>query len=69
MQRILSCTSTPFIAKIFIMHSVTSSTVTDLQAKVKYLEELDKGQKEEVSSSYMCMHQIVLDSYSDALFV
>jgi hypothetical protein len=41
------------------MHSVTSSTVTDLQAKVKYLEELDKGQKEEVSSSYVCMHQIV----------
>ena len=57
------------IAEMFTMYSVTSSTVTDLQAKVKYLEELDKGQKEEVSFSYMCMHQIVLDSYSDALFV
>jgi hypothetical protein len=51
------------------MNSVTSSTVTDLQAKVKYLEELDKGQKEEVSFSHVCMHQIVLDNYSDALFV
>ena len=29
--------------------SYLSATVTDLQAKVKYLEEMNKNQKEEVS--------------------
>ena len=45
--------------------------MADLQSKVKYLEELDKAQKEEVSPYYFEMEceRIVQNSYSDPSFV